>query len=108
MDELDKIELTPEVKVKLREEQDKLIKIIETFAKLEKSKEWEVLKELVFDTSLGAIERQMMNECLAQKINTDKLYKFQGEWVWAKQYSDTNRFVDNLKKQLAQIKLKLK
>lgn len=111
MDEFDlnrEPELSEEVRVKLQERQTELIKIIESFEKLDQSKEWNTLKELVFDKSLEAIERQLLNESLAPKINTDKLYKLQGEWVWAKQYNDTNRFVEALKLQLQDIKKRLK
>lgn len=108
MGELDNIILTDEIRVKLIAEQTNLVKVIETFTKLSNSKEWETLKELVFDRSLQAIERQMMNEALAPEIKTEKLYRLQGEWAWAKQYNDTNRFVENLKRQLEEIKRKLK
>lgn len=96
-----------EIEIKLREEQTRLLTIIESFEKLEKSKEWSSLKELVFDKSLGSIERQIMNESLELEINTDKLYRLQGERAWVKQYCDTNRFVETLKKQLEEIKKRL-
>lgn len=108
MEDLDKIVLTDEIKVQLRERQTELVKIIEALAKLEGSKEWGTLKDLVYSKSLVAIERQMLNENMAQTINTDKLYRLQGEWAWAKQFNDTNRFVETLKKQLEDIKQKLK
>jgi hypothetical protein len=108
MDELDKIIITDDVKAQLRLEQNRLIKIIEAFVKLDNNKDWQTVKELVFDTSLQAIERQIFVESLTPTIKTDKLYNLQGQWAWAKQYSDVNRFVDNLKKQLEEIKRKLK
>jgi hypothetical protein len=108
MDELDTIVLTDEIRVQLRAEQTRLIKIIEAYAKLEDSKEWELLKELVFSKSLAAIERQMLNEAISPEIKTDKLYRLQGEWAWAKQYNDTGRFVEALKRQLEEIKRKFK
>lgn len=108
MDDLDKIELTEEVKVILRERQTELVKITEALGRLENSKEWETLKELVFNRSLVGIERQLLNETLATKIDTDKLYRLQGEWAWAKQYNDTKKFADTLKQQLESIKQKLK
>lgn len=104
---MDEFETTEEQKVLLREKQTELIQIIESFEKLEKSKEWETVKELVFEKSLLSIERQIMNEALAKEINISKLYKLQGEWVWAKQYNDVNRFTESLKKQLADIKKRL-
>jgi len=104
---MNEVEITEEVKEKLREEQTKLTKIIEALVGLDKSKEWHTLKELVFDKSLEAIERQIMNESTAIQIDTNKLYRLQGEWVWAKQYSDVNRFITTLKRQLEEIKKRL-
>ena len=108
MDELDNIVLTDEVKVQLRQEQTRLVKIIEAYSQLEKSEEWETLQDLVFSKSVAAVERQMLNECLGQEIHPEKLYRLQGEWAWAKQYNDKGRFVELLKKQLEEIKKKLK
>lgn len=101
-------ENTEAVKILLRDEQNKLIRLIEALEKLESNKEWKVVRELVFDKSVTAIERQMQNEALNKEINTNALYKLQGEWVWAKQYSDVDRFVSTLKKQLEDIKNRLK
>jgi hypothetical protein len=107
MDELDKIVMTEEGKVLLREEQTRLIKIIEALSKLDKLKEWETLKELVFSKSLANIERQMLNESVAKEVDVDKIYRLQGEWAWAKQFTETDRFVETLKRQLEEIKKKL-
>ncbi len=96
-----------DVKIRFREEQATLIKLLEALEGLEKSKEWEVLKTLVFSKSIQAIERQILSESLNQTIDANKLYRLQGEWAWAKQYSDTDHFIDTLKKQLANIKKKL-
>jgi uncharacterized Zn finger protein len=96
-----------DVSVQLREEQTRLLKIVEALAKLDKSKEWSTLKELVFSKSLEAIERQIKVESLSENINTDKLYNLQGQWAWAKQFCDTDRFAETLKKQLEEIKKRL-
>lgn len=108
MDELDTIVLTDEIKVQLRAEQVRLVKVIEALIKLDASKEWQVLKEEVFDKSRQAIERQLMNESMAIEVKDPKIYRLQGEYAWAKQFCDTNRFVETLKKQLEEIKRKLK
>lgn len=91
----------------LQEEQTRLISILEALEKLDKTKEWTTVKELVFNRSLESIERQIKVESLATEINTDKLYKLQGEWVWAKQFCDIDRFVETIKKQLEDIKQRL-
>lgn len=106
--DFDKLELTEEVKVKLREEETRLTKIIEALVSLDKSKEWSTLKELVYDVSVLSVERQILNICLNKEIDLNALYKLQGEWAWAKQHSDTNRFITTLKQQLEGIKNKLK
>jgi hypothetical protein len=108
MDELDTIVLTDEIKVQLRAEQVRLVKIIEALIKLDGSKEWQVLKEEVFDKSKQAIERQLLNECLSTEVKEPKIYRLQGEYAWAKQFCETDRFVETLKKQLEEIKRKLK
>lgn len=106
--DLDKIELTEGVRIQLREKQGELVRVITAFESLEKSKEWETLTELVFKNSLASIERQILNEALSKEINTGALYKLQGEWVWAKQYNEPERFISTLKQQLEGIKNKLK
>ncbi len=107
-EQLDKLVLSDEVKAQLRVEQTKLIRLIEAFMALEKNKDWLTLKELVFDKSLEAIERQIFTESLTPTLRTEKIYNLQGQWAWAKQYSDVNKFVEVLKKQLEEIKRKLK
>lgn len=97
-----------ELKTRLEEERTRLVKIIESLEALDKSEEWNTLKELVFDKSLEAIERQILNESLGQVIDTSKLYRLQGERAWSKQFSDVNQFVEMLKKQLEEIKKRLK
>lgn len=97
-----------DIQIELRKKQGELVKVVEAFASLEESKEWATLKELVFDKSLASIERQLLNECLAPEVKVNKIYRLQGEWAWAKQYNNTHKFVDSLKKQLEDIKERLK
>lgn len=101
-------ELTEQRKIELRETQTQLIKQLDALAKLDENSEWHVLRELVFSKSIASIERQILNEAQAEKINTDKLYKLQGELEWSRRYSDTDRFAESLKKQLKNIKNILK
>jgi hypothetical protein len=107
MDDLDKIVMTEEAKILLREEQTRLLKVVEALSRLDKSKEWETLRDLVFSKSLVAIERQLLNETLSKEVNMNKIYRLQGEWAWAKQFTDVDRFIETLKKQLEEIKKRL-
>ena len=108
MDDIDKIELTPEVEIKLRERQGELVQIIEAIERLEKNKDWQTIKELVFGKWLEAVERQIFNETLSKEINTPKLYRLQGEWASARQYAKPVEFAKQLAVQLQGIKNKLK
>lgn len=94
-------------KIQLLEIQDRLIKLLEAISRLETNEDWKILKELVFDKSLSSIERQLMNETINKEVNLNQIYKLQGEWVWAKQFSDVNRLFETYKKQLEDIKNKL-
>ncbi len=96
-------ELTEERKVTLRTRQTELISLLDALGKLNESEEWHVLKKSVFDKSVDSIEKQMLTECIAKVIDTSHLYRLQGEWMWAKQYSD-NRLANNLKVELENIK----
>lgn len=107
-EQLNKLTLTEESRTQLQNEQTRLIKIVEALTKLDGSKEWNVLKELVFDKSLEAIDRQLHMESLRPEIDEARIYRLQGERAWAMQYSDVNRFVETLKKQLEAIKIKLR
>jgi hypothetical protein len=91
----------------MQERQTELIQIIEAYSALEKSSEWETIKTLVHAKSLASIERQILNESLSQKIDTDKIYRLQGEWKWAKRYTDTGFYVGQLTRELEAIKKQL-
>jgi hypothetical protein len=100
-------ELNDKQKEVYEEERVRLIGIIESFDSLSKTKEWELLNELVFNPSRVSIEKQLLNETLSPVIDINKLYKLQGEWSWVKKYTDTKEYVETLKKQLLAIKSKL-
>lgn len=94
-------------KIQLQEIYDRLVRLIEALARLETNDDWKILKELVFDKSLSSIERQLMNETLNKEVNLNQIYKLQGEWAWAKQFTDVNRLIETYRKQLEDIKSKI-
>lgn len=100
--------VSEEAKALLREEQSKLVKLVEAFAGLSQTTEWGIIKELVFDKALNAIERQLLEEAQASTLSPEKIYRLQGKREWAKQYCDVERYVENLKRQLEEIKRKLR
>lgn len=105
---MDETKLTKEQVTILREMENELILIIESYAVLVQSQEWNTIKTLVYGKSIASIEAQIKSESLKPVIDTNKLYKLQGEWEVAKRYSDPSRYIENLKRQLAELKLTLK
>lgn len=101
-------EITEEAKVRFREQQSELLKILEAFTDLETIGPWIVIKELVFHKSIASIERKLLAESKSPVINIEKLYKLQGELSLARQLYDVDRFIVNLKKQLEEIKKQLR
>lgn len=93
--------------VALRERQTELIKIIESIDEVLKTKGWQTLKELVFDSRVDSLERQLLAEAKKEEIDPKKIYKLQGELIWSKRYSDLRSYAEMLKKELEGIKLKL-
>lgn len=92
-----------EVREKRRQE---LVKILESFDALEKSEEWQSLKELVFGKSLESIERQLLNASIESPINLEKMYNLQGQRSWAKRYTEGS-LIEGYKKELVDLKKRL-
>lgn len=101
-------ELTEANKALLREEQSKLIEVIEAYVGLEKVEEWQVLNKLVFAPAQEVIKRQIVSEVLKPTIDLNKLYKLQGEFANTLVLCDPKRTIDQLKQRLENIKNKLK
>lgn len=100
-------EIEPQSKVQYEQRYTELVKIMESFESLEKSKEWETLKELVFSKSQLSIERQIHNAANESPIDLPKLYKLQGELSWAKRFNNIDKFIENYKRQLIEVKAKI-
>ncbi len=100
--------LSEKTKATLEERRVLSVRILESLEKLEKSEEWHVLKELVFDEALKSIDRNILSEATRPVIDMNKIYTLQGERKWAKRYCDINRFVDFHKSLLEEINNQLK
>lgn len=94
-------------KIKLEERHSELVRIIESFEKLELSKEWATLKELVFDKEIISIERQLYLASLDTPLDTSILYTLQGRHIQAKRF-EIYPYIETLKKELENINKKLK
>lgn len=93
-----------ERKPQLREEEGKLVKIIEALNTIADSKEWSTLKNTVFDGVVETLEKQLKAE--ASKDDPDKmvLAKINGQLVWARKYADLESLSNVFRLQLTQVR----
>ena len=101
-------EVTSDAREYLEKRKVELTKILESFESLEKAEEWNTLKELFFNKSLESVKRQIIVEATLPEVNLNKIYKLQGELVWAKRLTNLNEFIESLKRELEVISKKLK
>lgn len=99
--------MEPEVVVKLREEQTRITNLILAIERLDKSAEWQTVKELLLDGLVEKLKRQVQTEALAPEVSQNNLYRLQGELKWARKYADLNEFASTLKTELEGIKKRI-
>ena len=101
-------EITNEAKEFFNKRKVELIKILEAFESLEKTQEWDTLKELYFNKTLESIKRQLLVEASSPLVDIHKVYRLQGELSWAKRFNNINEFIESLKRELEEISKKIK
>ncbi len=83
-------------------------RLLDALERLEKSAEWSVLRELVFDPALERIDRLLLSEAKREKIDEKRICRLQGEMSWAARYCDLKSFADSHKSLLEALNNKLK
>lgn len=91
----------------LRQRQTELLKIVEAIGEVAKTDQWKVLKELIFDGVVEALEKRMKVESTKAELNSPEIYRLNGQLAWAKRYSDLNKLVEAYKIELNNITKKL-
>ena len=102
------IEEEPSREESLAQRQGELVRIVEALRRVADSKDWQVLKGLVFDSVLETLERQLKAEAQKDEVNAPELYRLQGQLVWARKYADLNKLAEFFKVQVEGIKSNLK
>lgn len=106
MDNLDE-EIVVDTTVLLRERKTELFKIVEAVDHLSKNLDWQVLKELVFDTLVAKVEKSLELESKKNELNTAEIYRLQGKLEAVKRYSDLYKLAESYKAEINQITKKL-
>lgn len=96
-----------DVQPRLQEEEAKILRVIEAVQVLKVSKEWSTLKTEVFDTLARVLESDLRDE--AKKVDPDpkKLNRLSGELKWAERFSSLEKFEDDYRVKLKNIRLRL-
>lgn len=91
----------------LEKTKGELSQIVEAINRVEATRDWQKLKELVLDGVVQSLERQLRNESEKRELNIPEIYRLQGQLAWAKKYADLKKFSEFFKQQIQNIKLKL-
>ena len=65
----------------------KLERIIRAIDEILASTPWKVLKMELLDTLHESLERQLSSEAKSPVVKLEKLYRLQGQLLWARRYS---------------------
>lgn len=93
---------------KLESRRQELVRIIQSFEKLEMSEEWGTVKELLLGRSLESLNRQLLSEAREANVDLPSLYRLQGKIEWARRYCDQGALVRSLKAELEAINKKIR
>lgn len=83
--------------------EQELTKILEAFARLRQTQDWQTLQELFYKPQVQTIESQLLSESLSNEVDSKKLYRLQGEWQRVK-LNDADRVIERLTAELKGIK----
>lgn len=90
-----------------RQKETELIQIIEAIEKITDSREWNILKEKIFDGVVQNITRQRDIEVEKKPLNGPVIHSLNGQLVWAKKYSDFGSLANIYRLELQNIRNKL-
>lgn len=97
----------PEVVDKLREEENRLIQIIESISTIRETNAWSSLKEAIFDKAVSRILGDLQDEARKSNPSTNRLNRLTGELEWAERYADFTKLENNYRMRLQAIRKQL-
>ncbi len=90
----------------LKEQEGKLLRIIEALQTVQDSKGWSTLKADVFDGLVESLNRAITSEARKENPDTLKLNRLAGQLKWAEQYADLGKLEQMFRQDLANIRRK--
>jgi hypothetical protein len=97
----------PDRSLVLRQQEVKLIKLIEAIERVSHTSDWKLLKDHLFDDLVGSLERRLSQEASKDNIDSAIIYRLQGQITWAKKFSDFRKLADSFRSELSNIRKQL-
>jgi hypothetical protein len=91
----------------LRQRKASLVRMIEAINELSKNKDWQVMKDLLFDGLVDKTERNLLAGAKQDKLNDPEIYRLQGQLIWAKRYSDLYKLAETFRIELGEVTKRL-
>ena len=88
----------------LQKQQGELAQVIESINQVEANEDWQKLKRLLLDEIVVNLEKQLLSETTKDEISPPKIYRLQGQLIWAKKYSDLKKLSEAKRQQIESIK----
>lgn len=88
----------------LRQKETELVAIIEAITVVSESKEWQLLKEKVFDGVVESLKRRRDTEVEKKPLNGPVIHSLNGQLEWAKKYSNFDSLASIYKQELSNIR----
>lgn len=92
----------------LVEKQIELIKVVEAIDSVLRTKEWQLLDELVWSKRANALEKDLLLASKEDLVDVPNIYRLQGRLQEAKRFADLKGFGEERVRELEAIKLKIK
>ena len=93
---------------RLESRRSEIAAILGALDRLERTEEWAVLKEKVFDVQLASIRSRMYQESTKTEIDVHRMYRLQGEEAVARRHADLKGMARNLAAELENINKNIK
>ena len=90
-----------------RERETELIAIIDAIIKVAESKEWQTLKNKIFDGVVQSLKQERDTEVEKKPLNGPKIHDLNGQIRWAKKYLDLLSLASIYKQELVNVRNQL-
>lgn len=101
------LEQPVDLTIHLREKAVELERIVDAIEKVAVSREWEILKEKVFDGVVESLMKARNVEVEKKPLNGPMIHSLNGQLLWAKKYSNLDTLASIYKQELSGIRKQL-